>query len=103
YEEALALLRYNQFDVHVIQVLDAAELRPDAAGDLRLVDSESAAAFEVTADESLLRRYHESIDAFLAGLEKFCATRGLGYVRASTVVPFEDLVLRVLRDGIMIE
>jgi uncharacterized protein (DUF58 family) len=103
YEEALALLRYNQFDLHVIQVLDPAELRPDAAGDLRLIDSESAATFEVTADESLLRRYHQSIDAYLGGLEKFCVTRGIGYARASTAVPFEDLVLRVLRDGTMIE
>jgi uncharacterized protein (DUF58 family) len=103
YQEALALLRYNQFDLHVIQILDPAELRPEAAGDLRLIDSESAAVFEVTADESLLRRYHESIDAFLEGLEKFCVTRGIGYVRASTIVPFEELVLRVLRDSIMIE
>jgi uncharacterized protein (DUF58 family) len=103
YEEALAVLRYNQFDVHVVQILDPAELRPTASGDVRLVDSENAVMFEVTADESLLRRYHESIDAFLRDLEKFCVTRGIGYVRASTAAPFEDLVLRVLRDGTMIE
>lgn len=103
YEEALEVLRYNQFDVHVIQVVDPAELRPDARGDLRLIDSESAATFEVTADEALLRRYEDSIDAFLTTLEKFCVTRGIGYARASTAVPFEELVLRVLRDGSMIE
>ena len=103
YEEALALLRYHQFDVQVVQVLDPIELRPTVRGDLRLIDSESAATFEVTADEALLRRYHESIDAFLATIEQFCVKRGIGYVRASTAVPFEDLVLRVLRDGRMIE
>src|SRR6202453_3219448 len=37
-EEALAVLRYNQFEVHVIQILDPAEIRPWATGDLRLIE-----------------------------------------------------------------
>lgn len=99
YEDPLALLRHSQFDVEVIHVLDPAELRPGATGDLRLIEAETSAQFEVTANEALLRRYHEEIDSFLENLESFCTRRGIGYAQATTDVPFEDLVLRVLREG----
>ncbi len=103
HEEALALLRHSQFEVHVIQTLDPAELRPFASGDLRLIETESGTAFEVTATASLLRRYHEEIDAFLASLAAFCLRRGINYAQASSAVQFEELVLRVLRDGRMLK
>ncbi len=98
-----ALLRYHQFEVHVIQVLDPAELRPTATGDLRLVESETSEAYEVTATESILRRYHAEIDGFLEKTASFCVEKGIAYAQATTAVPFEDLVLRVLRDGRMIQ
>jgi uncharacterized protein (DUF58 family) len=102
-EEALALLRHNQFEVHVIQVLDPAELRPEATGDLRLMESESGEAYDVTASESLLKRYHAEIDGFLQRTAAFCIEKGISYAQATTAVAFEDLVLRVLRDGRMIQ
>lgn len=103
YEEALGLLRFNRFDVHVIQILDPAELRPEATGDLRLVDCETGAPLEVTASAAVLQSYHEEVDRFLAGLTGFCLRRGIAYAQASTAVPFEDLVLRVLRDGMILK
>ena len=103
YEEALGLLRYNRFDTHIIQVLDPAELRPDASGDLRLIDCETGTPLEVTASPAVLASYHAEIDRFLAGLASFCIRRGIGYAQASTAVAFEDLVLRVLRGGMIIK
>jgi uncharacterized protein (DUF58 family) len=102
YEDALALLRHHQFEIHIVPVLDPAELRPPVAGDLRLSDCETGETFEVTATQALLARYHEQIDAFLRGLEAFCLRRGIGCAIATTEIPFEDLVLRVLRDGVML-
>lgn len=102
-EEALSLLRYQQFEVHVLQVLDPAEIRPEATGDLRLIESETGEAYEVTASDALVRRYHEEVDAFLEKTSTFCREHGIGYAQATTAVPFEDLVLRVLRDGRMIQ
>jgi uncharacterized protein (DUF58 family) len=103
FEEGLALLRHQQFELHVIHILDPLELRPAATGDLRLIESETGEAYEVTASESLLRRYHAEVDAFLLKASAFCAENGIGYAQATTAVPFEDLVLRVLRDGRMIQ
>ena len=103
YEEALGLLRFHRFDAHVIQILDPAELRPEATGDLRLVDCETGAPLEVTASDAVLKSYHAEVDRFLAALTAFCLRRGLAYAQASTAVPFEDLVLRVLRDGMILK
>ncbi len=102
YEEALSLLRHHQFEAHVIQVLDPAELHPTLRGDLRLTDCESQATWEVTATDSLVRAYEAEAARFLAELEAFCLRRGLGYAQAPSDVPFEDLVLRVLRAGTML-
>ncbi len=102
-EEALGLLRFSRFDAHVIHVLDPAELRPTATGDLRLVDCETGAPLEITASAAVLARYHAEVDCFLAGLTDFCVRRGIGYAHASTTVAFEDLVLRVLRDGMILK
>ena len=99
YDEALRLLRFHQFETHVIQVLDPAEREPLLRGDLRLLDAETNAPLEVTADDSLLRRYRDEIAAFLNGLENFCVRHQIGYVQAASDVAFEDLVLRVLRGG----
>lgn len=102
YEEALSLLAYHRFEVHVVQVLDPAELHPSLVGDLRLTECESGEVYEMTANDSVVRRYREQVVAFVEGLEAFALRRGAGYARASTEVPFEDLVLRVLRDGVML-
>jgi uncharacterized protein (DUF58 family) len=102
YEEPLSLLRHAQFQVHAIQVLDPAELSPVDVGDLRLREVESGNAIDVTADESLLRRYRSEISTFNSGLEKFCRQRGVAHAQVLADVPFQDVVLRVLRDGVML-
>jgi uncharacterized protein (DUF58 family) len=103
YAEPLGLLRFNRFDTHVIQVLDPAEIDPDASGDLRLVDCETGAPLEVTATPAVLASYRMEIARYLASLTAFCRRRGVAYGQASTAVPFEDLVLRVLRDGMILK
>jgi uncharacterized protein (DUF58 family) len=103
YEEPLALLQYEQFDVQVIQVLDPLELDPAATGDLRLSEAETGSSMEITADTSILNRYLTEMDGFVRGLSEHCRKRGMAYAQASTKVPFEDLALRVLRDGMILK
>lgn len=101
YEEALDLLRYHQFQLNVIQILESSEIDPRMSGDLRLIDTETAIPFEVTADEGLLRRYRATFKEFVESLAAFCLRRNIGFGQATTAMPFEDVVLRVLRDGMM--
>ncbi len=102
YEEALSLLRHHQFEVHLVQVLEPRELSPDLLGDLQLTECESGEVCEITASEALVSDYRKAFTGWLEELEQFCLRRGVGYARATTEVPFEDLVLRVLRDGVML-
>ena len=99
YEEALNFLLYQRFEIQLVQLLDPAELTPRLLGDLRLTDSETSQVYEVTANESLVRAYEREISAFLTGLETFCRRRQIGYRRATTDVPFEDFILKMLRGG----
>jgi uncharacterized protein (DUF58 family) len=103
YEEALSLLRYHHFEVHVVQVIHPTELSPPLSGDLRLTECETGETWDVTATDTLVKTYREEVAAFLAELEAFCVRRGIGYALARCDVPFEDLVLRVLREGVMLE
>ena len=105
YEEPLSLLLHSQFEVQVLQVLAPEELAPLAVGDLSLRDiemGEGGDAMDITANETLLRRYREEIGKFNAALESFCLRRGIASARVTTDTPFEDTVLRALRDGVMI-
>lgn len=99
YEQALSLLRHSQFEPQVLHVIDPEELDPPLSGDLRLIETETGEVAELTANESMLRAYREEANRFVRDLEMFCLQRQIGYAQASTAVGFEDLVLRVLRQG----
>ncbi len=99
YENALNFLRHQRFEIQLIQTLDPAELTPRLLGDLRLTDSETSAVYEVTANDTLVRAYEREIRTFLAGLETFCQRRQIGYRRAITDAPFEEIILKMLRGG----
>ena len=103
YEDALSLLRHNQFQTHVIQILDPAELRPEAIGDLQLTETETGETLAVTLTAAMLKKYHAEIDGFLQTVAQFCLKRGMGYAQASSAIPFEDLVLQLLRQGRMLK
>lgn len=99
YEEALAFLLYQRFELQLVHLLDPADLHPRLQGDVRLSDPESAQWCEVTVNESLARAYEREAAAFLTGLEAFCRRRGIGYQRAMTDVSYQDFILRTLRAG----
>lgn len=103
YELGLDALAYNRFDVLLIQLVDDSEVRPQLDGALRLQDIESAQQRKLTINRRLLELYQQKINAYFAAVETFCARRNIEYLRASTVVPFEDLILRYLRRGVYLQ
>jgi uncharacterized protein (DUF58 family) len=103
YQEAISLLRHAQFEVHLLQVLHPGELDPSETGDLRLVDIESDRAIDVTTNAVLLKRYRAEVDAFNTGLERFCRERAITFQRTLVTEPFEEVVLKTLRDGLLLK
>lgn len=99
YEEGLNLLRYHRFDVSVIQVIDPHESRPGLRGDLELADMETGERRQVTLTDAMCTAYARAHSDYCQALESFCTARSIGYLRADTDVPFEDMVLRLLREG----
>jgi uncharacterized protein (DUF58 family) len=99
YEEGLNLLRYHRFEPTVLQVWAEAEAKPTLRGDLELVDVESGESREVTVSERQLAAFARAHAEYCAQLAAFCGARAIPYYRADVAIPFEDLVLRMFREG----
>ncbi len=98
FEEAFAVLRRFRHDVVVLQVISPDERDPQLPEEVVLVDSEEGTATEVEITPALLAAYRETFEKHAQEIESYCRKYGWGYARALTDVPFETLVLRVLRE-----
>ncbi len=99
FERGLDALRYHGDEVRVIHITDTTEAEPDLLGDVDLVDSETGVVRGVTVTESHLRQYRRLYQDFLTGCDAACRQREVGYLHGTLEVPFEDLILTVLRRG----
>jgi uncharacterized protein (DUF58 family) len=102
FERGINVLRYNRFEPFVLHIVDPDDARPKVAGDVRLYDCETGEEREVTVTPKVLARYREAFEQYLAEVQKFCTERQVSYVAADVQVPFDELVLRVLRRGTLL-
>jgi len=99
YADGLKALLRRRFEVFLVHVVSEDELRPPLRGDLTLLDAEGGASREVSLDRAALERYQERLHDHFEEAERFCARHRIDYLRTSTAVPFQDLILRHLRRG----
>jgi uncharacterized protein (DUF58 family) len=99
FERGLNVLRYNKFDTFLVHVVDSADAKPRLHGDVLLYDCETGDEREVTVTARVLERFASAHKAYLADVERFCATHQVPYIAADVEVPFEELILRVFRRG----
>jgi uncharacterized protein (DUF58 family) len=92
YESALRYLASRQMDVYVIHVLSPEEFEPDVQGDLRLVDCEDGDEAEVTITAPLMKRYKQTLAAFVDSARDFCSRRGMMYLLARSETSIEQLL-----------
>ncbi|MGI9302887.1 MAG: DUF58 domain-containing protein [Gammaproteobacteria bacterium] len=97
--DGLELLRHGNHDVALVQILSEDEINPPLEGPFNLVDAEDRSSLKVTVDAGLRQLYLTRLQAHLEALEQHCREQGIEYLRASTAIPFEDLVLKYLRRG----
>lgn len=97
YDAGLKRLLSRNYDLYAIQMLSPQELKPDLAGDLRLIDMEDDDEAEVTISGALLKFYQRNLSAWCGGLRDFCIKRGATYALASSADPVEPFVLTHLR------
>jgi uncharacterized protein (DUF58 family) len=94
---ALEELAQKKYQVLVIHVLDQRELEPDFLGDVALVDAEGIRERRLFIDAELARRFREELGSYFRDIETACASRGIDYLRTTTRVPFDEFVLKSLR------
>ena len=99
FESSLDILRHFRHDIFVVHVASHEEITPHLRGELLLVDSESNQAREITITPSLMSAYQKEYTRFCEELEAYCWKYQLGYVRTATDFPFDELILKVFRQG----
>ena len=84
-------------EVFAVQILAPMEIDPELAGDLRLVDSETANTLDVSNTRELLRIYRDCREAFEARLASLCQQRGGRFVRVSSEDPLDWILFDLMR------
>ncbi len=97
YESALKYLVARDFDIFVIQILARAEVDPDVAGDVRLVDCEDGKVTDVSVSAWLMDRYKQSLAQFIRKAGEYCGRRGISYFMTTTDRPIEQMIGGYLR------
>ena len=99
FERGLDLLRHHKYEPHVIQVFDKAEAAPELKGDMELFDVETEGVEKVTVTERNLRQYRQIFDDYLERVRQYCRKYGISANRTTTDVPFDELILRMMRSA----
>jgi uncharacterized protein (DUF58 family) len=103
YQEGLNYLRYHKYDTIAVHVYDPTEATPDLSGDLEIVDCETGETRPVTITAGVLAAYQKEHAKYLEEVKEFCRKHQIQYVRAPTTVPFDELILKIFREGGLVE
>ncbi|NKC12706.1 MAG: DUF58 domain-containing protein [Gammaproteobacteria bacterium] len=97
--DALRLLSRRGHDCVLVHLLSEDDIEPLLEGPLRLVDAETGAALNLSIDSDSRDAYRRRLQQRLSALESHCRRLRIEYLRVSTALPFEDVVLKYLREG----
>lgn len=97
FQQGIDLLRHRNYEPHLIQIHDPRDAQPEFLGDVELEDMESGELKKLTITERKLRQYREIYSEFMESILKYARTYGLGCTRTSTEVPFDELILKMMR------
>ncbi len=98
FEPAFQVVRRFRHEVFAVHVVSPAERDPAIGDDVVLVDAEEGTATEARISADLLASYRDMFARYCTEIEDFCRGHGWGHMLAPTDSPFEQLVLRVLRE-----
>lgn len=94
---ALQELAMKKHQLLVIHILDEQESSPKPSGEITLRDVEGGRECRLFLDQELVRRYQQELRRYLGEIEAICANREIDYLRTTTQIPFDEFVLKTLR------
>jgi uncharacterized protein (DUF58 family) len=92
-------LARQKHQILLIHLLDSEEIHPKPAGDVALIDVERHRERTLFLDGDLVRRFQQELQSFFAEIETICSSRQIDYLRTTTDTPFDEFVLRALRQA----
>lgn len=95
-EEALKKVQAYQQELYVIQLLSDEEINPHFQGDLQLIDSETDENLNVTMSTAVKRQYNQSLEHHVKKIERFCFSRGIGFIQCHSSHSLEDILFKQL-------
>ena len=102
YQNGLDRLRHHKYEPHVIQIYDKSEAEPSMLGDVELIDIETEATNKITVTEKHLKSYRRVFGEFMEGARDYSRKYGVGYTVTTADVPFEELILGMMRRAGMV-
>ncbi len=99
YERSFDHLRHRNYELHAVQLHDRLEAEPSLLGELELVDLESDISQKVTITETAQQRYRQLFGEFQDGLRRYSRKYGVGLTQTRTDVPFDELMLSMMRES----
>jgi len=97
FESGLDQLRYRRYDGHVLQLHDQKELDPPMLGDVEMVDVETGSNRKVTVTERNIRKYKQLFEEHQSSVREYCRNYAMGCTQTPAHVPFDDLILNMMR------
>jgi uncharacterized protein (DUF58 family) len=98
-EEGLKQFIYRKYELYLVHIVSPQDENPKLQGELTIVDSETDEAREVSVDEQTLGLYRSNFKDWVAEIESYCKSKQVTYLRAPTGDSFDDIVLKMFREG----
>jgi|694.fasta_scaffold16363_5 uncharacterized protein (DUF58 family) len=92
-------LRSRRFEAHVLQLHDPKEADPKLLGDAELEDVENGSIRMVTINERMLRRYKQLFTDHQTSVRDYCRRYGLSCTQSPSIVPFDQLMMTMMRSA----
>ncbi|MEO6457369.1 MAG: DUF58 domain-containing protein [Chloroflexia bacterium] len=97
YKEGVRRLVASGFQVTLMHILSAEELRPPGDGELELIDSETGEKLEVHLGVESIAEYNRRLNTWLEGTQEWCRNNGAGYILMESGWDIERMLLETLR------
>ncbi len=97
FKKGIDMLRHRRFEPHVIQLHTQEEAKPNFLGDIELVEVETGEIRKLTVTERKLKQYQQLFRDFLEQIDTYCRNYSLSCTRTTVDLPFDELILRMMR------
>lgn len=97
FQRGIDALRYQRFEPHVLQILSPQDVDPPVLGDVDLVDAETGEQRKLRMTRQTVARYREALAKFDREVQDYCRRYALSHTRIVSDVPFDAVILQMMR------